>query len=78
MFCCTLAPPPGPVPVVLNVVVPDRALTAAFQAAGTAMAAHYLASSGPGDAPEHRAGLREAVCFAIKGFLVAARRMPDA
>ena len=59
------APPPGTVSVVLNVDVPDRALTAAFQAAGAAMTALCLASPGPGDAPEHRAVLREAIGFAI-------------
>ena len=43
------------VPIVLNVEVPDRALTAAFQAAGAALAASYLPWSGPGDAPKHLA-----------------------
>ena len=69
--------PPGTVPVVLTVDVRDRVLTVAFQAAGAAMAALYLASPGPGDAPEHRAGLREAVDFGIMEVLVAGGRAPD-
>ena len=36
-FCLMFALPVGPVPIVLNVDVPDRALTAAFQAAGAAI-----------------------------------------
>ena len=63
-FCRVFALPAG--------TVPDRALTAAFHAAGAAMAALYLASPGPRDAPEHRAATREAVGFAIKGALIAA------
>ena len=59
MFCRMFALPPGTVSVVLDVDVPDQVLTAAFQPAGAAKAAHYLASPGPGNAPEHRARLRE-------------------
>ena len=54
-------------PIILKVHAPDRALTAAFQAAGAALAATYLPCPGPGDAPEYRAAIREAVGFAIKG-----------
>ena len=53
-----VAPPARTVPFVIDLDVPDRALTAAFKAAGAATAALYLASPGPGDAPEHRAGRR--------------------
>ena len=41
------------------------------------MAALYLASPGPGGAPAHRAAIREAISFAIKGFLITAGRTPD-
>ena len=44
-----------------------RALTAAIQAAGAAIAALYLASPESGDAPEHRAAIRESAGFAITG-----------
>ena len=64
------------VPIVLNVDVPDRALTAAFQAAGAALAASYLPWSGPGDAPKHWAAIWGAVGFAIKGVLIATGRTP--
>ena len=64
------AVPPGTVRVVLNVDIPDRALTA------TAL---YFASPGPSDGPELWAadGLREAAGFAVKGFLIAAGRTSD-
>ena len=60
-FCRMFALPAGRAPVVLKADsdVPDRALTAAFQAAGAATAALYLPSPGPGDAPEHRAAIGE-------------------
>ena len=45
-----------------------------FEAAGAAMAALLLASLGPVDAPEHRAGFQ---CFAIKGVLIAAGSTPN-
>ena len=48
-----------------------------FEAAGAAMAALLLASPGPVDAPEHRAGFREVLCFAIKGVLIAAGSTPN-
>ena len=67
MFCRMVALPVGRVPIVLNVDAPDSALTAAFQATGAALAATYLPCPGPGDAPEYRAAIREAVGFAIKG-----------
>ena len=76
MSCRMFALPTGTVPVVLNADVPDRALTAAFQAAGVALAALYLTCPGPGDAPEYRAAVREAFGFAIKGVLIAAGRTP--
>ena len=77
LFCRMFALTAGTVPIVLNVDVPDSALTAAFQAAGAALAAIYLPCPGPGDAPEHRAAIREAVGFAIKGVLIATGRTPD-
>ena len=76
MSCRMVALPAGRVPIVLKVYAPDRALTAAFQAAGAALAATYLPCTGPGDAPEYRAAIREAVGFAIKGVLIAAGRTP--
>ena len=71
-FCRMFALPAGRAPVVLKADsdVPDRALTAAFQAAGAATAALYFASPGPGDAPEHRG--RD-----WGGVLIAAGRTPD-
>ena len=62
--------PPDTVRVVLNVDVPDRAMTAA---------ALYFASPGPSDGPELRAAgeLREAAGFAVKGLLIAAGRTTD-
>ena len=68
MLCRMFALPAGTVPIVLNVDVPDRALTAAFQAAGAALAA---LTSPARDDPEHRAAIQEAVGFAIKGVLIA-------
>ena len=65
-------------PVVLNVEVPDRA-----QMDGGVSGRLRRHNSprprrpGPVDDPEHRAGLREALGFAIKGSLVAAGRTPD-
>ena len=67
VFCRMVALPVGRVLIVLNVDVPDRALTAVFQAAGAALAAIYLPCPRPGDAPEYRAAIREAVGFSIKG-----------
>ena len=50
MLCRMLAPPATTVPIVLNADVPDRARTAAFQAAGgAALVAIYLACLRPGD-----------------------------
>ena len=49
VFGRTFALPAGTVPIVLNVDVPDRALTAALQAAGAALAAIHLPCPGPGD-----------------------------
>ena len=49
----------------------DRALTAAFQAAGAAIAAPYLASPGPGDAPDHRA-----VLWGVVGSATSDRAWP--
>ena len=63
--------PPGMVPVVLTVDNSDRALTAAFQAAGAAIAAPYLASPGPGDAPDHRA-----VLWGVVGSATSDRAWP--
>ena len=77
MFGRLFALPAGTVPIVLNVDVPDRALTAAFQAAGAALAAIHPPCPGPGDDPGHRAAIREAIGFAIKGVLIAAGRTPD-
>ena len=47
MSCRISALPAGAVPIVLNVNVLYRALTAAFQAAGAALAAIYLPCPGP-------------------------------
>ena len=71
VFCRMFALSAGTFPIVLNVDVPDRALTAAFQAAGAALAAIYLPCPGPDDAPEHQAAIREAIGFAIKAVLLA-------
>ena len=71
VFCRMFALSAGTFPIVLNVDVPDRALTAAFQAAGAALAAIYLRCPGPDDAPEHQAAIREAIGFAIKAVLLA-------
>ena len=69
--------PAGTVPLVLNVDLPGRALTAALQAAGAALAAIRLPRPGPGDAPERRAAIREAVGSAVRGVLIATGRTPD-
>ena len=49
MFCRMFALPAGTAPIVLSVDVPERALTAAFQAAGDALAAIHLPCPGPGE-----------------------------
>ena len=64
--------PPDAVPIVLNVDVPDRVLTASVQAAGASVAALYLAWPGPGDGAGHQAQIRQAISFAVKAVLIAA------
>ena len=72
VFCRLVAMPAGKVPIVLNVDVPDRALTAAFQAAGAALAAIYLAR---GQATPRSIGPRSGRPWA-KGVLIATGRTP--
>ena len=69
--------PPTAVPIVLNVDIPDRALTASFQAAGASVAALYLAWPGLADDPGYQAMMRQAISFAVKAVLIAAGRTPD-
>ena len=62
--------PPTAVPIVLNVDIPDRALTAS-------VAALYLAWPGPAENPGYQAMMRQAISFAVKAVLIAAGRTPD-
>ena len=66
MFGSMFALPPGTIQVVLNIDVPDRALTAV-----------YIACLEQGDALDHPSRLRDAISFAIKRAFVAAARTPD-
>ena len=66
MFGSMFALPQETIPVVLNIDVPDRALTAV-----------YIACLEQGDALDHQSRLRDAIGFAIKRAFVAAARTPD-